>query len=288
MVQSSNPLQQTTPNEAAPLVGINDLTPVSCYARSLGLDAPWVTALIELSTRLFAGRFWNYLPIDVRYHDLQHTAQATMCLLALGEGQRRTQNPPLSNRDLELGLAAMVLHDTGFLKTSGDEAGTGAKYGHAHVLRSCALAASVLPPLGLSREEVDDVLGMIRCTGLNGRPDKSNFSNETRRLVACMVPTADYIGQMAAPEYPEKLPFLFTEFVEADDFCNIPADKRMFTSANHLLAATGGFWRGFVLPKLETDFAGVYRFLEAPSQPGRNPYLEAIERNVALITARST
>lgn len=288
MVQSLNPLQQTTPNEAPPLVGINDLTPVSYYARSLGLDAPWVTTLVELSTRLFAGRFWNYLPIDVRYHDLQHTAQATMCLLALGEGQRRTQNPPLSNRDLELGLAAMVLHDTGFLKTSGDEAGTGAKYGHAHVLRSCALAASVLPPLGLSREEVDDVLGMIRCTGLNGRPDKSNFSNETRRLVACMVPTADYIGQMAAPEYPEKLPFLFTEFVEADDFCNIPADKRMFTSANHLLAATGGFWRGFVLPKLETDFAGVYRFLEAPSQPGRNPYLEAIERNVALITARST
>jgi hypothetical protein len=288
MVQSLNPLQQSTGGEAPPLVGINDLTPVGCYAHGLGLNAPFIEALIGLSSSLFAGRFWNYLPVDVRYHDLQHTAQAAMCLLALGEGQRRTQPAPLSDRDLELGLAAMVLHDTGFLKTSGDESGTGAKYGHSHVLRSCALAASVLPPLGLRRDEVDDVLGMIRCTGLSGRPDKSDFSTENRRLVACMVATADYIGQMAAPEYPEKLPHLFTEFEEADDFSNTPPEKRMFTSVNHLLSATGGFWRGFVLAKLETDFTGVYRFLETPGHSGRNPYIEAVERNVAVITARST
>ena len=288
MVQSLNSLPDSAGEIAPPLVGINDLAPVASYALRLGLNAALIDAVVGLSTRLFAGRYWNYLPIDVRYHDLQHTAQASMCLLALGEGQRRAQLAPLSNRDLEVGLAAMVLHDTGFLKTSGDESGTGAKYGHSHVLRSCALAASVLPPLGFRRDEVDDVLGMIRCTGLAGRPDKSNFSAESRRMVACMVATADYLGQMAAPEYPEKLPHLFAEFEEADDFSNVPPQKRMFTSVNHLLAATGGFWRGFVFAKLENEFAAVYRHLEIPGQPSRNPYIEAIDRNVALITARST
>lgn len=76
------------------MVGINDLTPVGCYAHGLGLNAAFIEALIGLSSSLFAGRFWNYLPVDVRYHDLQHTAQAAMCLLALGEGQRRTQPAP--------------------------------------------------------------------------------------------------------------------------------------------------------------------------------------------------
>jgi hypothetical protein len=101
-----------------------------------------------------------------------------------------------------------------------------------------------------------------------------------------MVASSDYIGQMAAPEYPAKLPFLFGEFEEADDFSNVPRESRVFTSVNHLLAATGAFWRGFVLPKLDNEFGGVYRFLETPGQPGRNPYIAAIERNVALLSAR--
>jgi hypothetical protein len=286
MVQSLTPFRHATREEEPPLSGVSDMAPVDRLARSVGLDTVLVDGLVRLTENLFAGRFWSFLPIDVRYHDLQHSAQASMCLLALGEGQRRAGVNSLSIRDLELGLAAMMLHDTGFLKTRGDEAGTGAKYTHSHVLRSCALAASVLPPLGLRRDEVDDVLGMIRCTGLAGRPDKTNFSSDSRRLVACMVATSDYIGQMAAPEYPEKLPFLFGEFEEADDFSNIPREKRMFTSVNHLLAATGAFWRDFVLPKLDNDLVGVYRFLETPGQPGRNPYIAAIERNVALITAR--
>ncbi len=286
MVQSLTPFQHAGRAEEPPLAGVSDLAPVERFALTLGLDPKLVTKLVQLTEALFAGRLWSFLPIDVRYHDLQHTAQASLCLLALGDGQRRANVNPLTIRDLELGLAAIVLHDSGFLKARGDEAGTGAKYTHSHVLRSCALAASLLPTLGLRRDEVDDVLGMIRCTGLAGRPDKTNFSSEGRRLVACMVASADYIGQMAAPEYPEKLPFLFGEFEEADDFSNVPREKRMFTSINHLLAATGAFWRGFVLPKLDNEFVGVYRHLASPGQPARNRYIEAIERNVVLISAR--
>jgi hypothetical protein len=38
-----------------------------------------------------------------------------------------------------------------------------------------------------------------------------------------------------------------------------------------------------VRPRLENEFAGVYRYLALPYPARRNPYLDAIERNVALI-----
>jgi hypothetical protein len=134
---------------------------------------------------------------------------------------------------------------------------------------------------------LEDVLGIIRCTGLNGNPPKTHFSSPRMRLVACMVATADYVGQMAAPEYPDKLSSLFTEFIEADEFSGIPRDKRPFASAQALLAATSSFWKNFVLPKLEGDFDGVHRLLANPYPDGPNPYLRAIETNLAIVAARS-
>jgi hypothetical protein len=41
-----------------------------------------------------------------------------------------------------------------------------------------------------------------------------------------------------------------------------------------------------VKPKLENDFAGVYRFLNRPD--GSNPYIDAIEHNLGVIARRQT
>ncbi len=239
--------------------------------------------------RLFAGRFWHYQPVDLSYHDYLHTLQASWVYLDLVEACRAHLEEPQapSLRQAELGLAAILLHDTGYLKARGDDEGTGAKYTHCHVLRSCALAASVLPGLGCSSVEIEDILGAIRCTGLAGKPAASSFRSEAARLVACMVATADYLGQMSAPEYPAKLPFLFAEFAEADNYSGVPPERRLFTSSAQLLAATGSFWSGFVLPKLENDFAGVHRHLRVPYPDGPNPYFDAIERNLSTIACRA-
>jgi hypothetical protein len=101
-----------------------------------------------------------------------------------------------------------------------------------------------------------------------------------------MVATADYIGQMSSPTYPDKLPALFDEFAEADTYCLIPLEKRPFKSVEHLLDATPAFWTKFVLPKLANDFGGVYQYLSTPYPFGPNPYLAAIEKNLALIAGR--
>jgi hypothetical protein len=285
MVQSLTPFRHTNRMDESPLAGISGFQSVRDAANRLHVDARFTEAALQLVEDFFVGRVRSFQPIDLLYHDLAHTAQVSRCYLDHVEGYMRVEGLPRVPRELELGLAAVLFHDTGFLKMHGDDSGTGAKYTHSHVLRSCALAAAFLPSLGLSREEIEDVLGMIRCTGINGRPEKSVFSTELARIAACMVATADYVGQMAAPDYPEKLPLLWAEFEEADDFSHIPRTRRMFSSAAQLVSGTASFWLGFVRPRLETEFAGVYRYLALPYPTRRNPYLDAIERNITRIAA---
>jgi hypothetical protein len=60
----------------------------------------------------------------------------------------------------------------------------------------------------------------------------------------------------------------------------------VFSSAADLIRKTPGFWRHFVLPKLTTEFRGVYRYLAVPYPHGENPYLDAVERNMDKINQR--
>ena len=277
----------------SPLSGIAGIKSIRDRART-ALPRPagqssFVADVTSLTDRLFSGRFWHYQPVDLRYHDYQHTLQASWVYLDLVEACRAQTDEALapSLRQAELGLAAILLHDSGYLKARGDDEGTGAKYTHCHVLRSCALAASVLPGLGCTPAEVEDTLGAIRCTGLSGKPAATTFRSDAARLIACMVATADYLGQMSAPEYPAKLPFLFAEFAEADNYSGVPPERRAFSSSAQLLAATRNFWTGFVRPKLDNDFAGVHRHLCVPYPDGPNPYFDAIERNLSTIASRA-
>jgi hypothetical protein len=252
-----------------------------------GADPQVGERALDLAERLFRGQIWNAQPINLRYHDFAHTLQASYCLLDLIAGYNRDNNPGFSPREVELSLAAILLHDAGYLKVAGDNEGTGAKYTYSHVLRSCGLAASLLPTIGCRLDEIDFVVGAIRCTGISGNPALINFRSSNATLIGCMVATADYLGQMAAPEYPDKLPFLFQEFAEADAFSNVPPEKRAFATAEAMLAATPAFWAKFVRPKLDTDFKGVHRYLAPPDQPDANPYFAAVEENIAIIRARS-
>lgn len=289
MVQSITPFRYAgrKSDGDSPLENVFTLQSVHELALNIGYKAEKLEPLFLTLNKLFTGQIWSYQPIDLVYHDLAHTAQASYCYLELASGYARREGILPTIRDFELGLVAILLHDTGFLKVRGDDEGTGAKYTHSHVLRSCALAASLLPTLGLTRNEVDDVCGMIRCTGLTGNPEKSKFSSDLARKAACMVATADYLGQMAAPDYPTKLKGLFSEFEEADNFSHVPAAERMFRSPEHLMASTGDFWRKFVLPKLDNTLGGVYHYLDTESGDRRNPYLESVEQNILRIAARA-
>lgn len=235
---------------------------------------------------MFAGRYMDYQPIDTPYHDLEHTLQVTWCLVQMLAGRHAMGlEPRINERQFELAVSAGLLHDTGYLKMRADLEGTGAKYTFTHVLRSCAVASSYLPTLGVSLEELDGVLGAIRCTNSSTPIRRLHFQHPIEGIVGCAVATADYLGQMSAPDYLGELPLLFAEFEESDNFAAVPMEQRLYRSVNELIAKTPHFWRTSVLPKLDNELLGLYRFLAHPYPDGPNPYIEAINHNIAVISA---
>lgn len=253
-----------------------------------GANPAWLQALFRDIDDLFRGRHPDYAAIDLHYHDFEHTLQATTCIALLFEGRHDAGVVPrLSVREFELAVAAALLHDTGYLKLRSDRGGTGAKYTFCHVLRSCAFAASYLPSLAANDLEIDIVLGAISCTGPTREINHVHFRDPIGRVIGNALATADYLGQMAAPDYPDKLVILFNEFKEADDFLHLPAVRRAFKNASELLERTPAFWEKFVLRKLEVDCQAMYRFLAHPYPHGPNRYMEDVERNIAEIRRRT-
>lgn len=252
-----------------------------------GSGLAWLERLFRDVHDCFAGRHPDYGPVDLNYHDLEHTLQATTCIALLLEGRHDSGVVPrITPRQFELAIAAALLHDTGYLKLRSDRVGTGAKYTFYHVLRSCAFAATYLPNLGADENEIDIVLGAISCTGPEREVNLVRFRDPIGRVIGNALATADYLGQMAAADYPDRLPGLFAEFKESDEFLHVPADRRLFKSAQDLLQRTPAFWEKFVFPKLELDCQAMYRFLARPYPHGPNPYLDAVERNLAEVRRR--
>lgn len=251
-------------------------------------SAPLIKRLFRDISRMFAGQYPGYRAIDMRYHNLEHTLQATVCVCQILEGRQAAQvEPVFGRRDCELLLAAVLLHDTGYLKRSRDIHGTGAKYTLVHEHRSCDFARAYLPSLGFTEEEIDDVTSAIRCTGPRNKISAVHFSRPEARVLATIVVTSDYLSQMATIDYVDKLPALFYEFEEAYIYEGIPESERPFRSPADLIHKTEPFWEKFVRPMLESDLGGVYRYI-APTAEGTNPFIEAVERNVARVRALAT
>lgn len=233
----------------------------------------------------FCGGNPSFQPIDARYHDLEHTLQGTLCLARLLRGRHRAgAKPRLTQPLFELGLLAILLHDIGYLKRCGDTEGTGAKYTPIHVRRSADFAAECLAAKGFPPAAIQAVQNMIQCTGIAAHPERIPFQNELERIVGCALGTADLLGQMAAPDYVEKLPVLYQEFAEAAAFqCEGCAEMPLFESAEDLIRKTPDFWEHCVKPRIERDFGGLHRFLAEPWPDGPNLYLDRIEANLDRI-----
>lgn len=236
-------------------------------------------------TEAFAGRREGYLAGDMRYHDFGHTLQATVCISDLVIGQHRSGDmPEFGQRVGELCIIAAMLHDSGFLKLHGDDGGTGAKYTMVHENRSCEFARAYLPGLGVAALEIEDICTAIRCTGPRNRIGAHTFRDPTARRIACLLVTADYLAQMSAPDYVDRLDFLFAEFVEAFEWDKVPLAERPYRSAAELKAKTSDFWTKLIRPMLDTDAEGVHRYLSVTGQP--NPYLQAVEDNLTEVRRR--
>lgn len=276
-----------------PAVDLDHTPAVGAFVRATftsmfpGADDAWLGRVFEDFDALFTGRIPAYLPIDLHYHNLRHTLMATTCMAVLLEGVHAARGDQrLGVRDFELAIAGVLLHDSGYMKLRGDTEGTGAKYTFCHILRSCAYAASYLPSIGVTDIEVENVLSAINCTGPNSEISRLRFRDPVSRIVGCALATADYVGQLSDPHYPDKLGELYREFCESDTYAHVPLERRIFKSEADLVRRTPTFWSAFVKPKLENDFQAVYRFLARPVGSEKNAYMEAVEANFAKIAGR--
>ena len=102
--------------------------------------------------------------------------------------------------------------------------------------------------------------------------------------MAFILVTADYLAQMSAADYLDKLPALYREFEEAFDFEKVPLEKRPYHNLQQLLEKSSGFWINYVRPMLDFEAGGVHRYLTTAGQP--NPYLQAVEANLAELKRR--
>ena len=275
-------------SDMSPQVDTRDITAVEEEVQSAYLsmfpdaDIEFVAKAFGWAQDCFAGNYPGYLPIDARYHDLEHTLQGTLCMVRILRGRHEANaQPPCTRRLFELGLLAILLHDTGYLKRTQDTQGTGAKYTMTHVRRSMDFAAQLLRERRFQDWEIRAVQNMICCTGVNVDLARIPFQDELERLLGFALGTGDLLGQMSANDYVDKLPILFEEFAEAQRFDPQPANPLVtFASAEDLMRDTPFFWQHYVKPKIETDFQGLYRFLGHPYPTGPNPYVERVEANL--------
>ena len=236
----------------------------------------------------FTGGYHDYQAVDARYHDFEHTLQGTLCMARLLRARHRANaQPPIAERMFQLGIIAILMHDTGYLKRRGDIAGTGAKYTVTHVDRSADFAAALLAEKNFPPQDIKAVQNMIHCTGVDAALSVIPFQSEIEKVVGFALGTSDLLGQMAAEDYVEKLPVLYAEFAEAKQFSHDkPNFVSMFSSAADLMQKTPAFWEKYVQLKLDRDFGGLHRFLSDPYPDGPNYYLLRIEANIKKLRER--
>src|SRR5262249_34250639 len=119
----------------SPQVDTRDITVVAREVQSAydfmfpQADGEFVARAFDWTRDCFQGHYPGYLAIDARYHDLEHTLQGTLCMVRILRSRQEAETRPLcTRRGFELGLVAILLHDTGYLKRMHDIQGTGAKY----------------------------------------------------------------------------------------------------------------------------------------------------------------
>jgi hypothetical protein len=243
-----------------------------------------IERLMRAVEDLYQGKVSPYQASDMAYHNLEHTLQVTLCWSRMFHSLKEHRpEMPVVYADFLLGIAACLLHDTGYLKESDDPSGTGAKYVLIHEHRSCQISRRFLMSLAWPDTAISVIQRLIASTGPRAVIDGIPFISPTEKILAQMLATADFLAQMADPMYLDKLPALFKEFEEFDRLRGLSQTERPFPDLDTLLSSTPKFWYQFVLPRLKVDYDGVYRLLNLPYPDGPNPYLQQAEANIEAL-----
>ncbi len=242
-------------------------------------------AAFEHFERLFAGDVPGYLGVDTVYHDRQHTLDITLALARLLVGYERQHAEPVrlgADRAL-MALLTGLFHDVGYLRRHDDrEITNGAEFTRIHVSRGARFLEEYLPVIGLAHE-VPIAREIIHFTGYEVPFAEIKVTDPRDVVAGHLLGTADMIAQMADRCYLEKCrDRLYAEFVLGGVALPIAANggrQVKYASGLDLLRQTPEFVAEVRTKRLDGEFNSAYKHLEI-LYGGRNPYIEAIDRNV--------
>jgi hypothetical protein len=240
--------------------------------------------------RLFAGEVPGYFGVDTVYHDRQHTLDITLALarLIVGYEQIQAEEERLGSERAVVGLIVGLFHDVGYLRRADDHhSRNGAEFTRTHVSRGARFLAEYLPVVGLEAW-VPVASEIIHFTGYEVPFPQIEAKVPDRRdvMLGHLLGTADMIAQMADRCYLEKCrDRLYAEFVLGGVALPVAANggrQVKYASGLDLLRQTPEFVAEVRNKRLDGEFNSAYRFLE-PLYSGRNPYMEAIDRNMEYL-----
>jgi hypothetical protein len=226
---------------------------------------------------LFAGKYPGYRRCNTFYHDLNHTTDCLLVMTRLIHGGY-ARGIAWQEKDISLGLISALMHDTGYIQTVEDKAGTGAKYTLIHIDRSIEFMETYFKEKSYSLEDFLTCHNFIRCTGLDVKIAKIQFKTREHGIMGKILGAADLIGQMSDKNYLGKLPFLYHEFAEG----GVPG----YTDKLDLLKKTGHFWE-VVKKRFVRDLGGVDAYLRDHFRIycgiDQHLYHDAIEQNLECL-----
>lgn len=238
--------------------------------------------------RLFNGQFPGYYGCDTVYHDLQHSLDGTLAVARLIVSYERMHvgEERLGAERAILGVVVALFHDAGYIRQTDDQTHrNGAEFTLSHVSRSANFIGRYLPTIGMAAW-VPVATKIVHFTGYEVQFDQIRLDDHRDRIVGHIVGTGDLIAQMSDRCYLEKCrDRLYPEFVLGG--IAMPNDSQGNTSVKYrsgldVLRQTPDFIEVVRRTRLDGEFGGTYRYLEVLFN-GRNPYMEAIERNLEYL-----
>jgi hypothetical protein len=171
-------------------------------------------AVYEDTLSLFQGKYPGYKACDTPYHNLKHTTDVFLAMARLLHGAQ-VAGENLSEADVNLGLIAALMHDTGYVRRDSDNHHrSGAQLTPMHVRRSVEFMTRCLVEKGYTKENILQTEHIVLCTDHENASGNVHFSSNNHRLLSNMIASADLLAQTADRIYLEKLPLLYCEFKE--------------------------------------------------------------------------
>ena len=244
-----------------------------------------VAVAFEEFERLFSGNMPGYFGVDTVYHDRQHSLDMTLAMARLLVGYESTVEPQqrVGAERAVMSLVTSLFHDAGYIREFDDrQHRNGAEFTLYHVTRSARFLARFLPSIGMDAW-IPISTRIVHFTGYEIKLSQIQLADDRDRKLGYLLGTADLIAQMADRCYLEKCrDRLYPEFVLGGIAAAPGSDGTMqvrYSSGLDLLRQTPRFVRETRTERLDGEFGRAYQFLE-PLFEGKNPYLEAIDRNI--------